>query len=209
MKTKNRKLLRMLVLTLIAVWPARLSPQIAQSTAGGIPPWHLSFQYLGLTLHPHGGNTPEVYPLKLDKKAYLVLSVGAAANLDYRLNDSFFVRFTSSLYKDCAFVTAGCIHAGPRVRYSRGGNRLNAGIGPIFSFREDWHRFKGYQGDEFYGDRIFHGWQYRLFWTAIELEYLRRINDSTEFQWSVIPGAPLVITSMVGIRFRLDRPDAG
>jgi hypothetical protein len=45
--------------------------------------------------------------------------------------------------------------------------------------------------------------------TAIELEYLARINDSTEFQYSVIPGAPLVITSMFGIRFKLDRLGAG
>ncbi len=79
-------------------------------------PWHLSAQYLGLTLHPEGGNTPEVYPLKLDKKAYLVLSVRAAGNADYRLNDRFFFRFTASFYRDCAFVNAGCLHAGPRIQ---------------------------------------------------------------------------------------------
>ncbi len=40
--------------------------------------------------------------------------------------------------------------------------------------------------------------------TALELEYLRRINDRTELQWSLIPGVPLVITSMFGVRFRMD-----
>ena len=203
MKTKDRIYIRILIMMLIALWPARIFPQTVESTAGSIATWHLSFQYLGLTWHPDGGDTPEVYPLKLDPKAYLVISVGAAANLDYRLSDSFFMRFTSSLYKDCAFVTAGCLHAGPRIQYSRGGNSLNVGIGPIFSFRQDWHRFKEYQDDEFYGNRIFKGMQYRYFWTAIELEYLRRINDSMEFQWSLIPGAPLVITSLFGIRFSL------
>jgi hypothetical protein len=79
------------------------------------------------------------------------------------------------------------------------------GIGPILSFREDWHRFEQYKDDEFYGDRIHKGWQYRLFMTAIELEYLRRINESTEFQWSIIPGAPLVVTSMFGFRFKLGK----
>ncbi len=166
-------------------------------------PWHLSLQYLGVTLHPHGGNTPEVYPLKLDKKAYLVLSVGAAANADYRLNDRFFFRFTSSFYRDCAFVNAGCLHMGPRIQGYWRGNGFNVGIGPILSYRRDWHRFKGYVDDEFYGDRVWKGWQYRLFMTALELEYLRRITDRTELQWSLIPGAPLVVTSLFGVRFRL------
>ena len=180
-----------------------LSAQTIESSIGREPDWHFSLQYLGLTYHPDGGNTPEVYPLKLDRKAYLVLDVGVAANLDYRLTDYSFLRFTSSLYKDCAFVTAGALHLGPRLEYSWGDNRINAGIGPILSFRRDWHRFAEYTDDEFYGDRVYEGWQYRFFPTAIEFEYLRRINDSMEFQWSVVPGAPLVITSMFGIRFRL------
>jgi hypothetical protein len=197
-----------LVIMLIAPGAARVSAQAAESISGNVPSWHLSLQYLGLTFHPGGGGSPGVYPLKFEKKGYLVPEVGAAANLDYRLSDSFFFRFTSALYKDCAFVTAGCIHAGPRIQYSRGDHSINAGIGPIFSFREDWHRFKEYQDDEFYGDRVRNGWQYRFFPTALELEYLHRINDSTELQWSVIPGAPLVITFMFGVRFILGRTDA-
>ncbi len=194
---------------LLALWPSCISSKPLQSTAGNTYDWHLSFQYLGLTYHPDGGTTPEVYPLKFDRKAYLVLSVGMAANIDYRLSKLFFARFTASLYKDCAFVMAGCIHTGPRLQVSWGRNCLNLGIGPILSFRQDWHRFEHYENDDFYGDRVFHGWQYRFYWTAIELEYLRRINDSMEFQYSVIPGAPLVITSMVGIRFNIGRPTAG
>jgi hypothetical protein len=167
------------------------------------PDWYLSIQYLGLTYHPGGGNTPEVYPLKLDKKAYLVLDVGVAVNFDYRVSNYFFLRYTMALYKDCAFVTAAGLHIGPRFQYSWGKNRINAGIGPIFSFRQDWHRFKEYQDDEFYGRRVYHGWQYRFFPTAVEFEYLRKIDDSKELQWSIIPGAPLVITFMFGIRFSL------
>ena len=176
-------------------------PAAAQSSIGGGSRWIPSVQFLGLTLHPDGGNTPEIYPLKLDKKAYLVLDVGAAANMDYRLNRRFFFRFTTSFYKDCAFVSAGCLHAGPRIQFSFGKNRMNVGMGPIFSFRRDWHMFGQYETDDFYGDRVYHGWQYRLFWTALELEYLRRISDTMEFQWSIIPGVPLIITSMFGIRF--------
>jgi hypothetical protein len=165
--------------------------------------WYLSFQYLGITYHPDGGTTPEVYPLKLDKKAYFVINVGAAANLDYGLGKYFFLRFTTTLYKDCAFVTAGCFHLGPRIQYSWKKSRINMGIGPILSYREDWHQFEEYQTDDFYGDRVYGKWQYRFFPYAVELEYFHRINDHLEFQYSLIPGAPLVFTSLFGVRFRL------
>jgi hypothetical protein len=198
---KKRIVILMAAILPAVFCPMQVSPRGVEQKIPGDSPWIPSFQFLGLTLHPDGGNTPEIYPLKLDKRAYLVLDVGAAANLDYRLNRRFFFRFTSSFYKDCAFVSAGCLHAGPRIQFSIGKNRMNVGMGPILSFRQDWHRFEQYETDDFYGDRVYHGWQYRLFWTALEMEYLRRINDSMEFQWSIIPGAPLIITSMFGIRF--------
>ena len=198
-----RHILARILVAMCILCLQRLAAQTADSETGRIPVWHMSFQYLGLTYHPDGGTTPEVYPLKFDRKAYLVLDVGVAANIDHRFNDYSFLRFTASLYQDCAFVTAGCFHVGPRIQYSWGDNGINIGIGPILSFRQDWHRFKEYVDDEFYGDRVFHGWQYRFFPTAIELEYLRRINDSVELQYSIVPGAPLVITSLFGIRFKL------
>ncbi|MFH0991835.1 MAG: hypothetical protein V1799_17645 [bacterium] len=156
-----------------------------------------------MTYHPDGGNTPEVYPLKLDKKAYLVLDLGGVCNVDYALSENLFFRFTTALYQDCAFVTSGCVHLGTRFQFSWGNNAINGGIGPGLFYRGDWHRFKEYQDDEFYGDRVYQGWQYRFIWYAVEFEYLRRLNDTMEFQWSVIPGAPFVITSMFGIRFRI------
>jgi hypothetical protein len=180
-----------------------IKAQSADSTSGNSSRWFLSFQYLGLTYHPDGGTTPEIYPLKLDKKAYFDLNVGLAANLDYNLSKHFFLRFTGSLYKDCAFVTAGCFHAGPRIQYSWKKNRINLGIGPIFSYREDWHQFPEYTTDDFYGDRVHGKWQYRFFPFAVELEYLRKLNDHLEFQYSLVPGAPLVITSLFGIRFKI------
>jgi hypothetical protein len=173
------------------------------STSAKISHWYLSFQYLGLTFHPSGGTTPEVYPLKLDKNAYFVLNMGVAANIDYSLGKYFFLRFTTALYKDCAFVTAGCFHLGPRIQYSWEKDRINFGIGPILSYREDWHQFKQYKTDEFYGDRVYGKWQYRFFLYAVELEYIHRINENLEFQYSLIPGAPLVFTSLFGVRFIL------
>ncbi|MBN3035622.1 MAG: hypothetical protein JW861_08550 [Bacteroidales bacterium] len=183
--------------------PSQTSAQSVDTVSGKASRWYISLQYLGLTYHPDGGTTPEVYPLKLDKKAYLVFPFGMAANLDYSLGRHSFLRLNGSLYKDCAFVTAGCIHTGPRVQIGRQKNRFNLGIGPILSFREDWHQFPEYTTDDFYGDRVSGRWQYRVFPYAVELEYLRRINDRLEFQYSLIPGAPLVITSMFGFRLKI------
>ena len=38
---------------------------------------------------------------------------------------------------------------------------------------------------------------------AMEFEYPRRINDTMGFQYSIIPGAPPIITLMFGVRFRI------
>jgi hypothetical protein len=200
--------LRIQALCVIIALLFALSSNASESAplaSGNSTPWHGSIQYLGLTWHPDGGVTPELYRNKFDSKAYFVLNVGLAGNLDYRLGRLFFARFSTGLYKDCAFVMAGYVHAGPRIQWSWGGNSFNFGIGPIFSFREDWHRFKQFVDDDFYGRRVKNGWQYRFFPAAMELEYLRRINDSMEFQYSLIPGAPLIVTSLVGIRFDLKK----
>jgi hypothetical protein len=202
MKTTTHISILILIMIRI-IWSECVSAQIIDSASVRISHWYLSLQYLGITYHPDGGTTPEVYPLKLDEKAYVVVNVGLAANLDYSLGKYSFLRFTSTLYQDCAFVTAGCFHFGPRLQYGWKKSRINIGIGPILSFREDWHQFKEYQDDDFYGDRVNGQWQYRFFLYAIELEYLRRINDHVEFQYSLIPGAPLVFTSLFGFRFRL------
>ena len=192
--------LRFIWVILILV-PKFITAQSIDSSSEKIHRWYLSFQYLGLTFHPGGGTTPEIYPLKLDKKAYLDLQIGVASSIDYSFGKYAFIRLKSSIYKDCAFVTAGGIHIGPRFQYKWKKNAVNLGIGPIFSFREDWHQFPEYTTDDFYGDRVHGRWKYRFFPAAVELEYLRKINDRLEFQYSIIPGAPLVITSLFGLRF--------
>lgn len=202
MKTRIPAVLRTVPVLLILL--AVISSARSDDTASiRISPWYLSLQYLGITYHPDGGTTPEVYPCKLDRKAYVVINLGVAANLDYTLGKYFFLRLTTTLYKDCAFVMAGCFHTGPRIHYSWKKSRVNLGIGPILSYREDWHQFEEYQTDDFYGDRVYGKWQYRFFPYAVEVEYQFRISDRLEFQYSLIPGAPLVFTSLFGVRFRL------
>lgn len=192
-----------ILLVFITMFPVHTFAQTVDSTAVKNSPWFLSIQYLGITYHPGGGTTPEIYPLKLDKKAYLDLEIGLVANLDYSLGKLAFIRFSSSLYKDCAFVTAGSLHFGPRFQYGWKKSSVNIGIGPIFSFREDWHQFPEYQDDEFYGDRVHGRWQYRFFPAAVELEYLYKLNKRLQLQYSLIPGAPLVFTSLFGVRFNI------
>ncbi len=190
----------------VLAFPLRPVSVFSQSTAidvSSASPWYWSFQYLGVTYHPDGGTTPEVYPLKLDPRAFVVLNVGIAGNLDYTLNHRFFLRATCTLYKDCAFVTAGGIHLGPRVQFSWPRDQMNIGVGPIFCFREDWHQFEVYTTDDFYGERVNGRWQYRFFPYALELEYLHKLNERLQIQYSLIPGAPLVMTSMIGLRFRI------
>jgi hypothetical protein len=58
MEVMNQISLRIIVAALI-FWPMRATSQAVESTAERVPVWYVSFQYLGLTYHPGGGNTPE------------------------------------------------------------------------------------------------------------------------------------------------------
>ena len=62
MKTKNRKFIVILMMILISFWPTYLSSQTIESSSQSISKWYMSIQYLGLTYHPGGGGSPEVYP---------------------------------------------------------------------------------------------------------------------------------------------------
>lgn len=164
----------------------------------------ISLQYIGLTIHLNGGTLPQRYPLKLDSKAYFVVDAGASSSLDYRFHRKFFLRFSAAVYKDCAFVSAGYFHIGPRgLIASWGNNEINGGLGPTLVYRQDWHRFPEFKGDAFYGNRTYHGWQYRFFLFGGEFEYIKRITKRLWFQYSLIPGAPLLITSRIGCMYRL------
>jgi len=166
--------------------------------------FYLSLQFVGFTFHPTGGNTPEIYPLKLDKKAYFVLEVGLALNLDYYLNDNLFIRTSVAHYRDCAFVPAGYFHVGIRgTILKKGKHQIIGGIGPTLLYREDWHQFSEYKGDEFYTNHIYNKWQYRFIVYGGEFEYLYKLNDKIELQYSLIPGIPIVMTSKIGIRIKI------
>ncbi len=200
-KSKDAILLRIATLLLcLAFLPYDQVSARSNSEKGTL---HGSLQWLGYSYHPGGGSFPKRYPLKLDKKAYHVVEIGAVAKLDYDLNEKFLLRLAASYYKDCAMKDAGFLHFGFRGRiFSRGKHNILIGLGPTLSFRRNWHSIPEYDGDGFYGNRSYLGWQYRFFIWGGELDYLYEISDGVEFHYSFIPGFPYAYTSLFGIRYR-------
>jgi hypothetical protein len=167
---------------------------------------YLGLQWLGTSFHPGGGAVSMVknYPLKLDPKAYIVLNLGFVAKYDREISDEVSLRASASYYKDCAFVDAGFIHVAAHWHPLKWGRHsINIGVGPVLTVREDWHQFEGYKSTDIYGDRVWNGMQYRLFPLGGEVEYTFKINKKWEFQYTVIPAYPAVVTSMFGMRMKL------
>jgi hypothetical protein len=213
MQTKLLSLLLMLVSLSITAQETSHEPSPNFEVKNRQPSYKLlnnryfSVQFMGFTFHPGGGavNMVKNYPLKMDKKAYIVFNVGAVANYDYELSRKFFLRSSAGLYMDCAYQKAGFVHLGIRFKgITLGRHSFNGGVGPVLSVREDWHKFDGYNDKDFYGNRVWNGMQYRFFPLGGELEYQYQINEQLAFQYSVIPGYPAVITSKFGLRFKLN-----
>ena len=176
----------------------------AQNVEKTKSPRHFSAQLLGLTIHPGGGSMPQNYPWKLDAQATFVLTPGAALNYDWAWKKHIFWRAAAGFYADCAILPAGYLHIGFRWEALRfGRHTFNGGLGPALLFRKDWHRFSAYRGDNIYGDRVYQNWQYRLTPIIGEVEYLYKINEHLQFQYSVLPAYPAVIVSRIGIRWAL------
>ncbi len=166
----------------------------------------LTVQWFGWTYHPGGGAVKMVkhYPLKLDPKAYFVINPGIEAKYDYQLSKRFFLRGSGAYYLDCAVVPAFFVHVGVHFQPIRlGRHSFNFGIGPVLSMREDWHQFEpDYKDYDFYGKRVWRGWQGRFVWYGGEMEYNFQINNRLTFQYSVAPGYPGFIASSVGLRYK-------
>jgi hypothetical protein len=176
----------------------------AQNIEKTSPKRHFSAQWLGMTIHPNGGSMPQNYPWKLDPEAVFVASAGVALSYDWQYKKHIYWKAAAGFYSDCAFLPAGYLHIGFRWEALRfGRHTFNGGFGPGFLFRQDWHRFTAYRGDPIFNDRVYKGWQYR--WTPIvgEVEYLYKINDHLQFQYSVLPAYPAVIVSKLGLRWAL------
>lgn len=165
---------------------------------------YLSVQFMGLTFHPGGGNRQltKYYPLKLDRNAYFVVNIGATISYDVQMGKNLFLRSAVGVYKDCAYLNAGFVHTALHYQFLKlGKHKFNFGLGPVFAFREDWHRFDEYPSGDMYGERVSGNWQYRFFPIAGEFDYRFQINDRLELHTSVIPAT--VLTGLVGVRWKL------
>ena len=179
-------------------------PLIAQNVEKTKPPRYFSVQWLGWTFHPSGGSMPQNYPWKLDPKAAFIINPGVALSYDVQWKKRIFWRAAAGYYGDCALLPAGYLHIGLRWEALRfGRHSFNGGLGPALLFRRDWHRFAAYRGDPVFNNRVWNDWQYRVTPIIGEVEYLFQINDRWQFQYSVVPAYPAVITSKIGVRWVL------
>lgn len=185
-------------LSAVAVTASEGNPWLAKERfAAGL-------KFTGITYHPDGGENEEPYKRSFDDEDFWVLQVGGQLDGDYLLHRFFYLRATTSLYRDCADVWAGFFHFGFRANYDTPfGLSMRVGIGPSYIWRENWLGVvKGYRRDSFFGPATDGTFQTAFLWHGgdIELEY--RAWDKASIVYSVIPGYPEVIHNSIGARYR-------
>ncbi len=164
----------------------------------------ISIHWIGLVFHPQGGTYPDLYIRKLDPKAYVVIELGVVLAYEHRIFNRGYIKTVAAYNLDCANVPAGFFHFGFHYQLiNRNRHILTAGLGPTLVFRDDWHQFPEYTGDEFFKDKVNGKWQYRLVVFG-DIEYSYKISKKFFLNSSVIPGGHLVITFCVGFKYVLD-----
>jgi hypothetical protein len=162
----------------------------------------VGLKYTGISYHPDGGEH-EGYPRKLDDAAFWVLLIGTQLDADWRANRFLYLRFSTSLYRDCADVWAGYYNFGFRANYDitdRWGVRI--GVGPTYLWRQNWFgRVDGYTRDSFFGPATKGDFQGKYIWYGGDAEVEWKPYEKVSFVYSVIPGWPEVIQSSAGMRF--------
>ncbi len=158
-------------------------------------------KFIGPTIHPEGGNFPELYPIKFDRKGYLVLNVGGVLGADFFFfKDVFSVRVAQAFYLDCAGVPAGFSHIGLRGRiFKVKRHSLYGGLGPTLIFREDWNKFPVYKDDGYF--RRYKGIQWKFIIYGGEFEYNYQVKDNLDLSITAIPGYPIIFTFAIGIKY--------
>lgn len=163
----------------------------------------VAVKYTGLTYHPDGGENEEPYPRSLDSRDFWVLQVGAQADGDYKLHRFFYLRGTTSLYRDCADVWAGFLHLGFRANYDApAGLSFRVGVGPTLIWRENWLGVvKGYRRDSFFGPAKAGRFQTAFIYHGGDAEVEYKAWDRVSLVYSMIPGWPEVFHNSVGARY--------
>jgi len=149
---------------------------LALANSDNLPFWSAQVRLAGLVIHPDGGSTPEIYPRKLDEKAYFLISPGLVAGLNYHMSQNHSFKGQAALLKDCADLWEGYLHLG--YRYSYPFNKkmdLSLSMGPTLIWREDWNRFqewRDYQGYKFFNNKWKnYEYEFIVYGGEIELSY--------------------------------------
>lgn len=160
-------------------------------------------KFTGLTYHPDGGENEEPYPRSLDSRDFWVLQVGTQVDGDYLLHRNFYLRGSTSLYRDCADVWAGFFHFGFRANYDTPiGLSFRVGVGPTFIWRENWLGVvKGYKRDSFFGAAKEETFQDAFLWHGGDLEIEYKAWEKVSLVYSMIPGWPEVLHNSLGARY--------
>lgn len=162
----------------------------------------LGLNYTGISYHPGGGENEEPYKRSLDDKDYWVWLLGVQANADYKLHKYFYLRASTSAYKDCADLWAGYYHLGFRANWDVTGKfSMRIGIGPTYLWRQNWFGVvKGYTKDSFFGPAKGGDFQGKLIFYGGDAEFEWKAWDKVSLVYAVIPGYPEVIQNSVGAR---------
>ncbi len=163
----------------------------------------VNVKYTGLSYHPGGGENIEHYKRSLDDKDFWVILVGGQTDIDYIANRFFYLRATTSLYKDCSDLWAGFYHFGFRANWDATEKlSMRLGIGPTLLWRENWFgKVKGYTRDSFFGPASGGDFQTAFIWYGGDLDVEWKLNKNIAAVYSMIPGYPEVIQNSLGLRY--------
>lgn len=167
---------------------------------------NIGIKYIGLSIHPHGGNGNEIImPNKLDTKAHFVINLGAIIAYEHFIYKNIItIKFLQGFYADCAVQPAGFTSIGLRARiFKYGKHSLYGGAGPTLLYRRNWFRLKGYYDSNYFkGDKNSY-WQHRFIWYGGEFEYKIELTEKIDCCVSFIPGYPDLMAITAGITYNL------
>ncbi len=160
----------------------------------------ITVNWIGIVFHPLGGTYPDRYIRKLDPNAYFVIEHGVYSSFEHRLFERTYLKSAASLFIDCANLPAGFLHLGVHFNLlNKQKHIVSLGLGPTLLFREDWHQFPEYVGDEFFKDRLYGKWQYRFIIFG-DIEYNYRFSKNTFLNISLFPGGRYLYTLSFGLK---------
>ena len=149
----------------------------------------------------------EKYSYKMDHKGRFVWMPGLKLFYDQSLKNSrlhiSWIRFASSISKDCMDRLSFVFHFGPRwqIHYNKSWS-FSLGIGPALWLRKTWEIFPFYKPDSRLkrNPPFFPGYEYLWFPVAGDIDIEWEVTRQWSFIYSFIPAYPYVFSQTAGFR---------